>query len=70
MFLFASTYENFGLHLLEAASFGIPLLSTDVGVARELIGNNQGGFIIDELSEHTFAKKILYFQNNDFFYNI
>lgn len=64
LFLFASTYENFGLPLLEAASFGIPLLSTDVGVARELIGNNQGGFIIDELSEYTFIKKILYFQNN------
>ena len=58
LFVFASTYENFGLPLLEAASFGIPLISTDVGVAQDIIGNNSGGKIISELDEYVYAKNI------------
>ena len=58
LFVFASTYENFGLPLLEAASFGIPLISTDVGVAQDIIGKNNGGKIILELDEHKYAKNI------------
>jgi len=44
----SSTYENFGLPLLEAAFFGKPIVSTDVGVARDIIGENQGGEIIKQ----------------------
>lgn len=46
IFLCASTYENFCLPILEAASFGKPIISTDVGCARDIIGSNKGGFII------------------------
>lgn len=41
-----STYENFCLPILEAASFGLPIISTDVGVAKDVIGNNEGGRIV------------------------
>lgn len=44
----SSTYENFGLPLLEAAFFGKPIVSTDVGVARDIVGENQGGKIIKQ----------------------
>jgi len=59
LFVLASTYENFGLPLLEAASFGLPLISTNVGVARELIGNDEGGNIISKTNPEEIAKKII-----------
>lgn len=46
IFLWTSYYDNFGHSLVEAAHFGLPIVSTDVGVARELIGKDQGGFVV------------------------
>jgi glycosyltransferase involved in cell wall biosynthesis len=68
LFLFASTYENFGLPLLEAAHFGLPLVSTDVGVAKDLIDENKGGNIISKLDENEFAKNIITLLKNDLRY--
>lgn len=59
LFLLASTYENFGRPLLEAAHFGLPLVSVDVGVARDLIRDDQGGIMISRLDAEEFAKKII-----------
>ncbi len=42
-----STYESFGLFLVEAALTGCAVLSTDVGVARRLVGEDEGGTIFD-----------------------
>ncbi|MEI6735673.1 MAG: glycosyltransferase family 4 protein [Actinomycetes bacterium] len=42
-----SSYESFGLFLVEAALTGCAVLSTDVGVARRLIGDSEGGAIFD-----------------------
>jgi glycosyltransferase involved in cell wall biosynthesis len=68
LFLFASTYENFGLPLLEAANFGLPLISTDVGVAKDLINENKGGNTILKLDANEFAKNILILLKNDLIY--
>ena len=46
LFVYPSLYENFGQPILEAAAFGLPIISTDVGVARDLIENNETGFIV------------------------
>lgn len=69
LFLLASTYENFGLPLLEAASFGLPIISTDIGVAKDLIGENQGGIIISKLDANEFAQAIISLLTNDLKYN-
>jgi len=42
-----STYESFGLFLVEAALTGCVVLSTDVGVARRLVGDNEGGALFN-----------------------
>ena len=68
LFLFASTYENFGLPLLEAAHFGLPLVSTDVGVAKDLIDESKGGSIISKLDANEYAKKIITLLKNDLRY--
>jgi glycosyltransferase involved in cell wall biosynthesis len=65
LFLFASTYENFGLPLLEAAYFRLPLVSTDVGVAKDLIDVNKGGNIISKLDANEFAENIITLLKND-----
>lgn len=39
-FIFASYYEGFGLGIVEAARYGLPLLLRDIPVFRELAGNH------------------------------
>lgn len=46
IFLFTSLYENFGQPILEAAAAGLPIISTPVGVANDLVIDNQTGFLI------------------------
>lgn len=58
LFILASTYENFCLPLLEAATFGIPLISSNVGIAQKLVGKNKGGNIIYKLDANEYARKI------------
>lgn len=47
LFLFPSRSEGFGASLLEAAAAGVPLLSTDVGIAPLLIAGGRGGAFIE-----------------------
>ena len=47
LFVFTSLYESFGQPLLEAAAAGLPIISTPVGVANELVFDNQTGFLVD-----------------------
>lgn len=45
-FVLASTHEGSPNALLEAAACGLPSVATDVGGVRELITDEQGGFIV------------------------
>ncbi len=40
LFLFTSQYEGYGMVLIEAALAGVPIVSTDVGIANEYFGNH------------------------------
>jgi glycosyltransferase involved in cell wall biosynthesis len=42
IFCLSSRYESFGIALLEAASFGDVIVSTDVGIAKELVSLENG----------------------------
>jgi len=42
LMLFPSYIETFGLPLIEAASFGMPILAADINYAREVIGDYKG----------------------------
>jgi len=46
IFVYPSLYENFGQPLLEAASHGLPLISTSVGIARDIIIEGETGYQI------------------------
>jgi glycosyltransferase involved in cell wall biosynthesis len=45
-FLLTSDSEGWGLVVLEAAAHKLPIIMTDVGLAQEVVQNEQSGFII------------------------
>lgn len=46
VFLLTSDYEGWGMVIVEAASYGLPIIMTDVGCAGEVIKNNESGLIV------------------------
>lgn len=46
IFVYNSVYESFGQAILEAASYGIPIVSTTVGVAQDLLSEGDGGVLV------------------------
>ena len=46
IFVYPSLYENFGQPILEAAAAGLPIVSTSVGVAKEIIQDGETGFLV------------------------
>jgi len=46
VFILSSDSEGWGLVVIEAANFGLPIIMTDVGCAGELIKNRESGIII------------------------
>lgn len=56
VFCLSSSFESFGIALLEAASFGDVIVSTDVGIAGEIVGLNNGAVVpvgdVEALSEN------------------
>lgn len=44
-FLLTSNAEGWGMVVIEAASFGLPIIMTDVGCAGEVIKNNESGLV-------------------------
>ena len=45
-FLLTSNYEGWGMVIIEAASFGLPIIMTDVGCAGEVIKDGESGIVI------------------------
>ncbi len=58
IFVYASLYENFGQSILEAASFGLPVISTPVGIAPEIVINEETGFLYNFDDHDDLARKI------------
>lgn len=65
LFLFTSLYEGFGLTLLEAVASGCPTVSSDVGVASELL-NHKGRFFVCPVNDFDcFVRKASELIEND-----
>lgn len=50
--------EPFGLTLIEAAASGLPIVATNDGGPRDIIGNCRNGFLVDPLDLADIAKKL------------
>lgn len=51
--------EPFGLTLIEAAASGLPIVATEDGGPRDIIGNCQNGILIDPLEPETMTDALL-----------
>jgi glycosyltransferase involved in cell wall biosynthesis len=58
IFVYTSQYESFGQPLLEAAAAGLPIVSTPVGVAKELIRNGETGYLIENNNPSMLAERV------------
>lgn len=48
VFIYTSGYENFGQTILEAAAAGLSILTTPVGVSKDLIIDGENGYLIND----------------------
>ena len=64
IFVYPSLYENFGQPILEAAAAGLPIISTPVGVAKEIITDNETGFLFNG-NHQELANRITQLTNQD-----
>lgn len=53
VFVFPSRLETFGIVLLEALAFGVPVVASDAGAARGLLGDGEFGRLLPELGVET-----------------
>lgn len=63
-FMLASFHEGLTLSIIEAMSYSLPCIVSDVRGNRDLIINNKGGFIVETTNETEFANKIEYLLEN------
>ena len=58
VFVFPSALETFGIVLLEALSFGVPVVSSRAGAASEVLGEGLAGVLLDRLTPDGLAVAI------------
>jgi glycosyltransferase involved in cell wall biosynthesis len=69
IYVHSASYEPFGLVLLEAMAAGIPCVSIDGGGNRDIIINEENGFIIKKGNTALFTEAIVRLSTDDSFYN-
>ena len=58
LFIFPSTLETFGIVLLEALAFQVPVISADIGAARAILENGAAGILLPEVTRPALAREI------------
>ena len=64
VYVLPSKNEGLPVSILEAMSFGLPIISTKVGGIPEMIEDSKSGFIIEPSDLVTLEKKMIYFIEN------
>jgi len=64
IYLCPSRSESYGVSVLEASSFGLPIIASDVGGLPELIENNINGFLVEVNNEIAISNCIQHIVND------
>lgn len=67
IFVLPTNYEGIPIVILDALSYGKPVISSDVGGISEIVLNNQNGYVLEN-ENIIFAEKINYILGNDDIY--
>src|SRR5258706_649237 len=59
LFVMPSYYESFGISVVEAMAFGLPVVASDSGGLSEVIGSNGSGSIVPKRDPKAFADAII-----------
>lgn len=62
--IFPSLADGFGLSVLEALSFGVPVICSSNAGASDLITNGYNGFIVPASDGNAIVERLLWFSNN------
>ena len=66
-----SVYEGFGIAYLEALGFGLPVIATTAGAAREIITDGREGFLVPPENPATLTKTFSHLiRNRDLLYSM
>jgi len=65
LFINLSTVEGLPVSIMEAISFGVPILATDVGGVREIVTDKTGVLINENCEVQMVAKEITKFKNSN-----
>lgn len=60
----AGDIEGFGLVVLEAASYGVPVVASDIDGLSDAITHNKNGFLVPEKDADAFCERISFLQEN------
>lgn len=58
LFVFPSALETFGIVLLEALAFEVPVVASDVGAARDVLADGRAGILLTRLERSSLAAAI------------
>ncbi|MCD0480307.1 glycosyltransferase [Chryseobacterium sp. LC2016-29] len=64
IFVLPTNYEGVPIVIIDALSYGKPVISSDVGGISEIVHNENNGYVLDNNNE-SFAEKIKYILEND-----
>lgn len=59
LFAMPSYYESFGISVVEAMAFGLPVVASDSGALKEVIGNNESGTLVPSGDAQALADAIV-----------
>jgi len=67
LFILPSNYEGLPIVIIEAMSYGKPIVASDVGGVSEIVVNGENGYTVENITE-VFVEKIKYILENEDIY--
>ncbi len=58
VFVFPSTLETFGIVLLEALAFGVPVVASRAGAAADILEQGRAGILLDDVSPENLSRAV------------